>query len=318
MITTRKNIINYYVKPYISIAFFGSILIYGVFTIATKGLGLNSFQDFKLIFSLFVLVFLCYYSMLSLFQIIQYVPIITIINNQLIFGETTYNIDDITNVKFTGRITIPKKGIKSTMLNNKEGSVITFNDGEEIYLFDHFYLNIHEVKYLLQNRLYPCQLKEEKLLNLKYNDIVFRDNQFLSLRGILLWLFIGYLVIKNLIVFPSSINTNGKIFIISVSLLLIAYHSRFMNYFILNKNELIIRNENFLWKRKAIDLNEIKEIVFEKDSFNNRRSMEKNYLRIIFKDFSSNRFCADLLYKSTWDKIKTEFEKINIPVRVER
>ena len=162
MITTRRNILNYYVKPYINIAFFCSILIFGVFNIATKGLELISFQDFKLLFLLIVLVFLCYYSVLSLFQIIKYAPVITIIDNQLIFRDTTYLINDIANIKFTGRITIPKKGIKSAMLNNKEGSIITFNDGTELYLFDYFYDEIYLFKSFLREKLFPSDYVEEE------------------------------------------------------------------------------------------------------------------------------------------------------------
>jgi DMSO/TMAO reductase YedYZ heme-binding membrane subunit len=65
MITTRRNILNYYIKPYINILLFGSTLIFFVFNIVTKGLEFNSFQDFKILFYFFVLVFLCYYSILS-------------------------------------------------------------------------------------------------------------------------------------------------------------------------------------------------------------------------------------------------------------
>ena len=64
-------------------------------------------------------------------------------------------INDIANIKFTGRITIPKKGIKSAMLNNKEGSIITFNDGTELYLFDHFYDEPYLFKSFLREKLYP-------------------------------------------------------------------------------------------------------------------------------------------------------------------
>jgi hypothetical protein len=317
MITTRRNIINYYFKPYINIAFFGSILIFGIFTIATKGLELNSFQDFKLLFLLFVLVFLCYYSILSLFQIIRYAPIITIIDNQLIFGDTTYRINDIANIKFTGRITIPKKGIKSAMLNNKEGSIITFNDGTELYLFDHFYDEVHGFKSFLREKLNPTLSieKENPIINLPNK--VFRDIQFKRIRGIIIWLIPGYLIIKNLIVYPNSINTNGKIFTIAFSLVLIYYHSRYMNYFVLEKDDLIIKNENFFWKKEKIELNDIFEIVLEKEDKFKYDILNKKYLRIIYKDFNVDKYCADLLYEGTWINLKNEFEKINIPVRVE-
>lgn len=378
MITTRRNIINYYFKPYINIAFFGSILIFGIFTIATKGLELNSFQDFKLLFLLFVLVFLCYYSVLSLFQIIKYAPIISIIDSQLFFGDTTYRINDIANVKFTGRITIPKKGIKSAMLNNKEGSIITFKDGTELYLFDHFYDEVHLFKSFLRQKLYPLDyvevenskvdiekksfedrtftriekintpqiikegnsnitvakkapnnssftsteksnsldLIEKEIPRINLSNKVFRDSQFKRIRGILIWLIPGYLIIKNLILYPNSINTNGKIVIITFSLLLIYYHSRYMNYFVLEKDYLLIRNENFFWKKEQIELNDIFEIVVEKEE-RYREFLNKRYMHIIYKDFSYEKYCADLLYEGTWINLKNEFEKVNIPVRLE-
>jgi len=372
MITTRRNILNYYIKPYINIAFFGSILIFGVFNIATKGLELNSFQDFKILFLLFVLAFLCYYFILSLFQIIQYAPIITIIDEQLIFGDTTYSINNIENIKYTGRITIPKKGIKSTMLNNKEGSIIKMKDGTELYLFDHFYDEAHLFKSFLRQKLFPSDYiedenskvdiekksygngtfttsekintpqiikdgnsnitivkkapnnspftstkKEIPIINLPYK--VFRDSQFKRIRGILIWLIPSYLIIKNLILYPKSINTNGKIVIITFLLLLIYYHSRYMNYFVLEKDHLLIRNENFFWKKEQIELNDIYEIVFEKEEKYRRFRglLNKRYMRIIYKDFSDEKYCADLLHQPTWENLKKEFEKVNIPVRLE-
>lgn len=369
MISTRKNFLNYYIKPYISIVLFGSALIFFIFNILTNGLEFNSFQDFKILFYFFILVFLCYYYMLSLFQIKQYAPIITIIDNQLFYGDTTYRINDIENVKFTGRITIPKKGIKSAMLNNKEGSVITFNDGTELYLFDHFYDEVHLFKSFLREKLYPLDSievenskvgidkesfgnttftisekidtpqiindgnskvtieniatsksrftsteKEIPIINLPNK--VFRDSQFKRVRGILIWLIPGYLIVKNLILYPDSINTNGKIFIISFSLVLIYYHSRYMNYFVLEKDDLLIRNENFFWKKEQIELNDIFEIVIEKEE-RYRNFLNKRYLRIIYKDFSDEKYCADLIQKTTWENLKKEFEKVNIPVRLE-
>ncbi|NDP28531.1 MAG: hypothetical protein GZ087_14065 [Flavobacterium sp.] len=123
-------------------------------------------------------------------------------------------------------------------------------------------------------------------------------------------------MIKNIIVYPDSINANGKIFIITVSLVLIYYHSRYMNYFVLEKDYLLIRNENFYWKKEQIELNDIYEIVVEKEE-RYRRSFNKKYMRIIYKDFSDEKYCADLLYEGTWINLKNEFEKINIPVRIE-
>jgi hypothetical protein len=317
MITIRRNIINYYIKPYISIAFFGSILVFALFTIVTKGLGLNSFQDFKLLFLLCVIVFLFYYSILSLFQIIQYAPIITIINNQLIFGNTTYSIDDIKNIKFTGRITIPKKGIKSAMLNSKEGSIITFNDGTEIYLFDYFYDEIHTIKSVLRQKIDETLLIGKQSLIINLPNKVYRDIQFKRIRGIVIWLIPSYLIVKNLIIYPNSINTNGKIFIITISLALIYYHSRYMNYFVLEKDDLIIRNENFFWKRHLIELSDIYEIVIEKEDEARNGFLAKKYLRVIYKDFTVDSYCADLLFERTWINLKNDFEKINIPVRIE-
>ena len=369
MITTRRNFLNYYFKPYFNILMFGSILIFGVFNIVTKGLELNSFQDFKLLFLLFVMVFLCYYFILSLFQIIQYAPIITIIDKQFIYGDTIYSVNDIVNIKYTGRIAIPKKGIKSRELNNKEGAIITFKDGTELYLFDHFYDDVHELKSFLREKLYPldpieaenskvvieknpfdnntfslsektntpqtikegnsniamakkdpsnspfANTKKSNSLDKEFNK-VFRDSQFKKIRGIVIWSIPAYLIIKNLILYPNSINTNGKIVIIVFSLLLIYYHSRYMNYFVLEKDHLLIRNENFFWKKHQIEWNDIYEIVVEKEEIY-RESFNKRYMRIIYKDFSDEKYCADLLQQATWENLKKEFEKINIPVRLE-
>jgi DNA polymerase III delta prime subunit len=255
------------------------------------------------------------------------------------------------------------------MLNNKEGSIITFNDGTELYLFDHFYDEIHLFKSFLRQKLFASGDIEEKdskvgiekklyekgtfsrsekintpqiikdgnsnitIENIATNNTpftstekensivnlskkVFRDSQFKRIRGIIIWLIPAYLIIKNIIVFPDSINTNGKIFIITVSLALIYYHSRYMNYFVLESDDLIIRNENFFWKKEQIELNDIFEIVVEKEE-KYREFLNKRYMRIIYKDFSYEKYCADLIQKSTWENFKKELEKVNIPVRIE-
>jgi hypothetical protein len=264
------------------------------------------------------------------------------------------------------------------MLNKKEGSIITFNDGTELYLFDHFYDEVHLFKSFLSEKLYPLDhievenskveiekksfenktftrsekintpqiikegnsnitiakkapnnspftstkksnsldLIEKEIPRINLSNKVFRDSQFKRIRGILIWLIPGYLIIKNLILYPNSINTNGKIVIITFSLLLIYYNSRYMNYFVLEKDHLLIRNENFYWKEEQIELNDIFEIVVEKEE-RYREFLNKRYMRIIYKDFSDEKYCADLIQKHTWEKLKKEFEKVNIPVRLE-
>jgi hypothetical protein len=370
MITTRRNIINYYIKPNFNIVMMGSVLIFIFYIDLTEGIEINSLKDIKIVFLIIAVLSFFYYSIISLFQIIKYAPIITIIDNQLFYGDDTYLINDIIDIKFTGKISIPVNGIKSRELNNKEGSIIKMKDGTELYLFDHFYDEPYLFKSFLREKLYPLnhieaenskidienksygnsvfaisekintpQLIEEGNSNItiakkapnnspftstekeipiiNLPNKVFRDSQFKRIRGVLIWLIPGYLITKNLIIYPNSININGKIVIIAVSLLLIYYHSRYMNYFVLEKDDLLIRNEIFFWKKEQIELSDIFEIVIEKEYRYKYNILNKKYLRIIYKDFYIDKYCADLLYEGTWENLKKEFEKINIPVRVE-
>lgn len=65
--------------------------------------------------------------------------------NELSFGNKIFNIKDIKDVTWTGRITIQKKGLKTPDLQNKEGVIINLNNGETILIFHNYYLNSHEI-----------------------------------------------------------------------------------------------------------------------------------------------------------------------------
>ena len=58
------------------------------------------------------------------------------------------------------------------------------------------------------------------------------------------------------------------------------------------------------------------EVVYENDS-GILAVFKRKYLRVILSNHKQYRIGADLLRKKDWFQMKQEFEKINIPVRVE-
>ena len=84
-----------------------------------------------------------------------------------------------------------------------------------------------------------------------------------------------------------------------------------MNYFVLTKDYLIVKNHNFLWQTKIYCLKDIKEIVYE------TQSKQPNSMRVITIDFKNKLYPAGTLRNKTWLEMKNRFEAKGLKVRNE-
>jgi len=197
----------------------------------------------------------------------------------------------------------------------REGMEIKFTNGDTLHLFDQFYNNLNELKILLKKRLQSAKSPEivhdtNQKLHVKY-----RNHQFFKLRGILTWSIISFLLIKNLILTDNN-NISGKILIISICLFIYFWQSKFMYYFTLENGELIVKNENFLWKNDKYNINDIQEVVYEKDVMI-YDILKRKHLRIILKNHKQYKYGADLLRNVMWNEMKHKFKELDINVRDE-
>jgi hypothetical protein len=247
----------------------------------------------------------------SLYRYIKNAPKITLDNDFITFNNQTYSISDIKKVTFTG-----KRPFNYVVDFPKEAATLTFKNNEIKYIFDDMYSNSWEIKLFLK------QVVIDKK-NFGYNNSTidkdavasdfyetFKGNQFTSLRGISLWGLIGFFTFMQL-------NNNRPntvaltIFLIGFSTFWFIANSYFMHYIQVSGNFLVVRNHNFFWMKKAYNIRDIKEIVFE------TQGKMPNCLRVITKDFRNKLYPAGTLRDENWLALKEKLESYNIKVRNE-
>jgi hypothetical protein len=150
-----------------------------------------------------------------------------------------------------------------------------------------------------ENKNFSEQRRER--VTVSYNEeFIFKNNQFLSLRGITLWGFIITLII-TLIVKGSDWRIAGHLFFIGVIIFWFFLTSWMMYYFVVN----------YLLVKKVFQIDNIKEVVFESNG------NQPNSLRIITKDYRNILYLAGTLKDKTWLSFKLKLEEKGINVRNE-
>lgn len=157
---------------------------------------------------------------------------------------------------------------------------------------------VAENKQILEN-----SSEEEKI----YNDYNLFDEDRI---------FIYIIFLINLIFICINISKLSEyyiliIFSICASLLFIFIIAQTDNYFIVNKENITVRNNILFWKQKKYDIENIKEIAIEQ----HRRT--PILLRIITKKYETHIVGASSLKKRTWKRLSNDFEQKNIVVRNE-
>jgi ABC-type multidrug transport system fused ATPase/permease subunit len=255
----------------------------------------------------------CYaFTGYSLYSFIKNAPKITLNKDYITFNKQTYSISDIKKVTLTG-----KRPFKYAIHFPMEAATLTFNDNERKYIFDDIYSNSWEIKSFLKQvvvdkkdfiELSNSTIDKNSLESDYYQ--TFKGNQFTSLRGISLWTVVGlfaYMIANN-----KGPNTVGlTLFFLGFSAFWFTFNSYLMHYFQVSDNFFVVRNHNFIWMKKAYNLSDIKEIVFE------TQGKTPNCLRVITKDFRNRLFPAGTLRDKNWFALKDQLESHKIKVRNE-
>jgi hypothetical protein len=84
-----------------------------------------------------------------------------------------------------------------------------------------------------------------------------------------------------------------------------------MHYFSLDKEFLIIKNHNLIWKQDIYKISNIKEVTFE------TQGKMPNCLRVIENNFKEKLYPAGTLTDGKWIEFKLKLEKNGVKVRNE-
>lgn len=218
-----------------------------------------------------------------------------IFDDHLLYNNNRIEFSDICNIELIGKVnmnfflTFPMNGV-----------CIQLKDCQTLVLFDSFYSNIIEIKQCLEQKILlkknfePYRLREIRSAEVKIAETVkYKGIQFLTWRGIALW-FMVFLFSSLLFVDVEDAPSWIILFFIFIALYIFSILSFFMNYFLISKDFLVIKNHNFLWKKKIIAFEDIKEVFIEED----RRWPIT--LVVFKKDYRKFEFPASTLRKKQW------------------
>jgi len=310
-ITTQRHKYKFYLSIAFSFVFFcglGTLLIW-LFVAKFNSDDIKTKEYLIPAFS-----FLFY--LMAFFTILRYfknAPIISIDKYSIRFGATeTYYITDIKDISLTG-----KKPFKYLLNFPMEGTSIEFRDGTRKIFFDDMYSNTWQLKsFLEQVVIKKKDFAETENYDIDSNELryaqvdYFKGNQLTCIRGILLWGIIGFFI--YLILSKDTIPPTGVlIFFGAFGTFWFIFNSWLMNFFGVSDNYFVVKNHNFIWKKRLYRINNIKEVVFE------TRGKMPNCLRVVTKDFRTKLYPAATLSDKTWHKLKRSLEKRGIKVRNE-
>jgi hypothetical protein len=192
-----------------------------------------------------------------------------------------------------------------------ESSCIHFDNGEKVILWEEIYSNLPQVRQLIYEKekvkIRDEQSKATKSQLIPLGNKVYAGNPLISSNTVLLLL--------PLVLVALSFSEPTMPITPLLSFMLVLFFAAFfavgtqMNYFIVNGENLIIKNHFFLWKEKTFNLNDINGFVFE------RQYRRSNALRILTKEFESKKFAAGSLRDKHWLSFKEDMTRLGIPVR---
>jgi hypothetical protein len=256
-----------------------------------------------------VFIFMAFYTIVFYFK---NSPTIEVDQNQISFNTQSFNWTEIEKIDLTG-----KQPFKYLFGFPIEGAMLQLKNGQVKYFFDDMYSNTWKVKSFIQQVIINKKENAEILTQqIEANDvrleefIIFKGNQFTSLRGIMLWGFVGFFVyiIYSINQFPGF---PLLLIIGSFCTFWFLFSSYLMNYFALSDKFFAVRNHNYFWKNEIYKIQDIKEIVFES------QGKMPNRLRIITIDFRYKMYPAGTLRNKTWFDLKDKLELKGIKVRDE-
>ncbi len=251
-------------------------------------------------------------ALYTVYQGFKNAPKIVADKEKISFNNDVYYWKQLKNVELTG-----KQPYRYLTIFPMEGANFTFDNGDIKYIFDDAYINSWEVKSFIKQVIIDkkdsIEVSTKKVetteIETDYFE-TFKGNQLTSLRGILLWGIIGFIIF---IIFktkkPPSVGI--EFFAVGYCIFWFMIFSLQMHYFQLSQTLFLVKNHNLYWRKKAFRLADIKEIVFE------TQGKAPNGLRVITNDFRNKVFYAGTLSNKTWVSLKQQLEMSGINVRDE-
>jgi len=194
-----------------------------------------------------------------------------------------------------------------------EATVIHFEDGQKFVLWTGPYENEAELRTLIKERLND-KIKDPVNKFTTINSSFFAQKKYAGNPFITIYtISILFIFLMPLFMFSQShvISIQGIFFLAIILLLISSAYGTQMNYFVLDGENLIIKNHYFFWKNKVYALSNITEANIEQTG---RRARA---LRIMTNDMESKIFCAGSLWKRQWRELRDDLGIIGIPVRVD-
>jgi hypothetical protein len=250
-----------------------------------------------------------FFALYSIYKYYKNAPIIIVDNEKILFNDEIYKWTELKKIKLTGKQPFPY--IINYMM---EAASIEFKDGRKKIIFDDLYSNTWQIKSFLQQKIInkkdfseiETQIIDSSILKNEY----FTGNQFVSFRGLSLWILIG--VITYIGFLDSKIPSISFciFYVLSISFWFF-FNSYLMYNFRMSDKYFVIKNHNFFWTNKIYAISDIIEIIFE------QQGKAPNCLRIITKDFKNEIYPAGTLRDKTWLDLQDRLESYKIKVRNE-
>jgi hypothetical protein len=309
-ITSKRHPVKFYAElifVFVFIAALGTLFLF-VSIDLLQAENSETKNYFLLIFS-FVFYFLAF-SVVYSYR--KNSPKISIDNHTITFGNERFYLKDIKEVILTGKVPL-----MFIIRFPVEGAALIFNDGRKKYFYDDLFSNSWEIKSFLEQTVIkkteyvPTQIENVDLNKIRFERFeTFKGNQITSLRGIMLWGFIGFFAF--LLISRTQLASIGFVIFFAVfGTFWFLLNSWLMHFFCIAKDYFIVKNHNFIWLTKIYRIKDINEIVFE------TQGKKPNCLRIITKDFRNKLYPAGTLQNKTWLEMKDRLEKKGIIVRNE-
>lgn len=294
-------------KPFqIFITLFISIFFGGITSIL---LVKDNFSD--LTTPSFLIIFFVFFLPYILFQ---RAPRITLEDNiitaKYLFKTKKYDWNSITD------IFLSKKEYYSILFilgQDMESTSILFENNEKLILWEDMYSNLAEMREFISEKANEKIKDPKPKVNnsavLFFDRKIYSGNVWTSFKTIIVAgviLSFGYLILTS----PPPKKKYAYLILLMPFIFYTGFGNE-MNYFILEGENFIIKNQFFPWKKKVFKLNDISEFVIESPY---KRS---NSLRVITKEFRSKLFGAGSLRDKHWKEFKDDITTIGIPVRSE-
>ena len=258
-------------------------------------------------------IFLVYHTH-SLLKILK----IIVITNQGIHIQSAFKNQEILWADIKA---IRLLGKESWWFQSVEATTLFLHSGEKVVIINALYRNmpllkttlntvkrkylrgeIFNVENLLYHKLQPIKVN---LSDGEFDE--YKGDSFFSLNGFTLLMFLG-IALWGLIILVVEKQTNG-VFLIIFSFLFGGLAAYQLNYFLLGKDYLVVKNHIWIPYAKTYALADIEEVVF--DSVGE----SSDGLRIITKDFVSTFYPAGSLRDKAWQKLAKELRKRKIKIR---